>query len=231
MVILGAFFAIDAAAALALALTMTLEKGWLTVGLALMVPGIAWIAGRRPFPVLRWLTAAVVVVVLLRVGWQPLVVGREPGIFCAGAPTTCRHGLPMPPRCCFAVLLAFLEIRHAMTGGDVYRASSGLAEVALQVSAGLAIAIGLEHLRQRTQSIVHNAGALIIAVLVLLAIVLGLLLAKNPVFTGEPVGGAFINLVLLGYALPATLTVALGFQARRSWPQGYTGLRAPSRSR
>ena len=245
MVISGAFFAIGAAAALVLALTMTLEKGWLTVGLALMVPGIAWIASRRPFPVLRWLTAAVVLLVLLRVGWQPLIVGRDLGstpifnwlLYGYGVPAGAfwfaghllrRRADDVPARIAdaaallFAVLLAFLEIRHAMTGGDVYRASSGLAEVALQVSAGLAIAIGLEHLRQRTQSVIHNAGALIIAVLVLLAIVLGLLLAKNPAFTGEPVGGAFINLILLGYALPATLTVALAFQARRSWPQGYS---------
>ena len=36
-----AIFATGAIAALALALTFALEKGWLTVGLALMVPGIA----------------------------------------------------------------------------------------------------------------------------------------------------------------------------------------------
>src|ERR1700741_1584558 len=79
MAISGAIFAIGATAALALALTMALEKGWLTIGLALMVPGIAWIAGRRPFPVLRWLAGAVVVLVLLRIAWQPLIVGRDPG--------------------------------------------------------------------------------------------------------------------------------------------------------
>ena len=37
----GAIFATGAVAALALALTMALERGWLTIGLALMVPGIA----------------------------------------------------------------------------------------------------------------------------------------------------------------------------------------------
>src|SRR5262249_38357693 len=39
----GALFATGAVAALALALTMALAKGWLTIGLALMVPGIAWV--------------------------------------------------------------------------------------------------------------------------------------------------------------------------------------------
>ena len=53
----GAIFATGAVAALALALTMALDKGWLTVALALMVPGIAWIAEKRPLPALRWLAA------------------------------------------------------------------------------------------------------------------------------------------------------------------------------
>src|SRR5262249_41454102 len=44
----GALFATGAVAALALALTMALERGWLTVGLALMVPGIAWVSLHRP---------------------------------------------------------------------------------------------------------------------------------------------------------------------------------------
>jgi len=48
----GALFATGAVAALALALTMALEKGWLTVVLALMVPGIAWVSDKRPLPAL-----------------------------------------------------------------------------------------------------------------------------------------------------------------------------------
>ena len=59
-------FATGTVAALALALTFSLEKGWLTVALALMVPGIAWIANERPLPMLRWLAAAATVLVLAR---------------------------------------------------------------------------------------------------------------------------------------------------------------------
>ncbi|MGH6804024.1 MAG: DUF2339 domain-containing protein, partial [Methyloceanibacter sp.] len=40
----GAIFATGAIASLALALSLALEKGWLTIALALMVPGIAWVA-------------------------------------------------------------------------------------------------------------------------------------------------------------------------------------------
>ena len=44
-----------------------------------MVPGIAWIAGRRPLPMLRWAAAAVVVLVILRIGWEPRIVGSDVG--------------------------------------------------------------------------------------------------------------------------------------------------------
>ena len=56
----------------------------------------------------------------------------------------------------FGVLLAFLEVRHYMTGGNMFRASSGLNEIALHVNVGLAMTIGLEWLRQRTHSVIHN---------------------------------------------------------------------------
>jgi uncharacterized membrane protein len=244
-----AIFATGTVAALALALTMTLEKGWLTIGLALMVPGIAWVSEKRPLPALRWLAAAILVLVLGRIAWQPLIVGSNVGttpifnwlLYGYGIPAAAfwlaghllrRRADDVPGRMAdsaallFAVLLAFLEIRHYMTGGNVYRNSSGLAEVALQVSVGLAMVIGLERLRQYTHSAVHNVGAIIIAALTLAGIVLGLLLANNPLFTAEPVGGRFINLILLGYALPAAMTAAHALQTRNSRPKGYSAVAA-----
>jgi uncharacterized membrane protein len=126
----------------------------------------------------------------------------------------------------FTVLLVFLEIRHAMNGGDVYAANSGLAELALQVSAGLAIAIGLEWLRVRTGNIVHDVGALIVAGITLVAIVIGLAFAENPLETGAPVGGRFLNLILLGYGLPAVLAIGLALVTRRTRPMAYRAVSA-----
>jgi uncharacterized membrane protein len=245
----GAIFATGAVAALALALTMTLEKGWLTIALALMVPGIAWIADKRPFAPLRWLAAAALVLVLGRIAWQPLIVGADVGTtpifnwllygygipaasFWLGGHLLRRRADDVPSRMAdsaallFTVLLAFLEIRHYMTGGDIYRNSSGLAEVALQVSVGLVMVIGLERLRLYTRSAVQNVGALVLAALTLAGIVLGLLLANNPLFTNEPIGGRFINLILLGYALPAALTAALALLTRGLRPQAYSTIAA-----
>ncbi len=240
----AALYATGTVAALALALTFSLEKGWLTVALALMVPGIAWIANERPFAMLRWLAAAAVVLVLARIGWEPRIVGANVGTtpifnwllygygipaiaFWVGGHLLRKRGDDQPCRMVesaailFTVLTAFLEIRHYMNGGDIYRHTSALGELALQVCTGLAMTIGLEHVRHRTGSAVHNAGAIVLAALTFGAIVLGLWMTCNPLFTGEPVGSAFINLILLGYGIPAVLAIVLAMRTRDVRPPPY----------
>ena len=241
----GAIFATGAVAALALALTMALERGWLTIALALMVPGVAWVSLRRPLPALRTLIGVLVVLVLARVAWDPRIVGDAVGatpifnwiLYGYGVPLAAfwlggyllrRRADDGPARLCdsaallFAVLLVFLEIRHYITSGDLYQISSTLTEIALHVSAGLAMTTGLEWLRQRTMSVVHDVGALIIAGLTLVAIVFGLGLIGNPMLWPRPVGGPFFNLILLGYALPAVLTVVLALTTWGLRPRGYS---------
>jgi uncharacterized membrane protein len=241
----GAILATGCVAALSLALTMALEKGWLTIGLALIVPGVAWISLQRPLPALRLLAAILVGLVLARVAWEPRIVGSVVQttpifnwiLYGYGVPTAAfwlaGHLLRQraddgPARTCdaaallFGVLLVFLEIRHYITGGDVYRVSSTLTEIALQVSAGLAITIGLEWQRQRTRSVIHDVGALIVAAVTLIAIVFGLGLFGNPMLRPRPVGGAFFNLILLGYAIPSGLAVVLALMTRELRPRGYS---------
>ena len=238
----SAIFATGAVAALALALTLVLERGWLTVALALMVPGIAWVSDKRPLPALRVLAAVIGVLVLARIGWEPRIVGDGVGtrpifnwlLYGYGIPAAAfwlgghllrRRGDDAPARMVDAgailltVLLAFLEIRHFINGGDVYRDASSLAEIGLQVCVGLAMTIGLERLRLRSRSVVHDVGALVIAALTMAAIVVGLGMIANPFFTGEPVGGRFVNLILLGYGLPAVLTAILALVSRGRRPK------------
>ncbi len=240
----AALFAVGSVASLALALTLALQRGWLTIALALMVPGIAWVAERRPLPMLRWLAAIVGVCVLARIGWEPRIVGSQVGttpifnwlLYGYGVPALAfwvggwllrKHADDVPSRMIdslallFTVLLAFLEIRHYINAGDVYRPSAGLTEVALQVAVGLAMTIGLERVRLGTQNVVHDVGAIIIATLTLITIVLGLVIVQNPVITGQPVGGPVFNLILLGYGLPAVLTIALALVARATRPMPY----------
>jgi uncharacterized membrane protein len=111
----------------------------------------------------------------------------------------------------FTVLLAFMEIRHAVYGGDVTHAISSLAEFALEACAMLAMAIGLERLRLRTGSIVHNVGSVLITVLAGLIGIFGLLVLENPMLSSVRLDGSFINLLLLAYAMPAVLMLLLSY--------------------
>ena len=245
----AAIFATGAIAALALALTFALEKGWLTVALALMVPGTAYVAEKRPLPWLRWLCAVLVGLVMVRIGREPRIVGAEVGsapifnwlLYGYGVPALAfwtagwllrRRADDIPARVTdaaailFTVLTAFLQIRHYVNSGDLYYPSAGLTEVALQVCVGLAIAIGLERLHARTHSIVHDVGAQIVAAGALAAIVFGLAMIENPWLTGVDVGGLFWNLILLGYGLPAILAATLGLITRQTRPELYRAIAA-----
>ena len=229
-----ALFATGALGALALALTFALEKGWLTIALSLMSLGTAWISMQRPIPFLRSLSAILAGIVVLRIGYEPRIVGDAVGTtpvfnwllwgygipalsFWTASTLLRRRGDDAPLRTVesaailFTVLLAFLEIRHAVNGGDVYRYTAGLTETALQVCVALAMAIGLERLRIRSGSIVHNISAVLLTAFAGLASVFGLLLLDNPVIWPIDVGGVFINRILLGYAMPAMLMLLLSY--------------------
>jgi uncharacterized membrane protein len=230
-----ALFATGALGALALALTFALEKGWLTIALALMSMGTAWISMQRPIPFLRSLAAILAAIVVVRTGYEPRIVGDAVGttpifnwlLWGYGVPALSfwtasvflrrRRGDDAPQRAVesaailFTVLLAFMEIRHAVNGGNVYRDTAGLTEIALQVCTALAMAIGLERLRIRTGSIIHNISAVLLTAFAGLAGVFGLLFLENPMIWTEDVGGVFINLILLGYAMPAVLALLLSY--------------------
>ncbi len=232
--IAAALFATGTLGALALALTFALEKGWLTIALALMSAGTAWVATQRPIPFLRWLAAILAAIVVARIGYEPRIAGDAIGstiifnwlLWGYGVPAlsfwTAGHllrkrGDDVPLRMIeaaavlFTVLLAFMEIRHAVNGGRVYANIAGLTEVALQVCVALAMAIGLERLRIRSRSIVHDVAAVLLTIFAGLATLFGLLGLDNPMIWRIDVGGVVINLLLLGYALPAGLMLTLSY--------------------
>lgn len=237
----SAIFACGAVASLALALTFALERGWLTVALALMVPGIAYIADKRPLPMLRQLCIVLTILVMVRIAIDPRIVGDDVGktpilnwlLWGYGVPALSfwiagiilrKRGDDYASRCVdaaaitFTALTAMLEIRHLMNDGDIYNPSAGLGETGLQVSTGLAMTIGLEHVRARTHSIVHDIGARIIGTLSFIGILISFGVYTNPMFTGEPVGGMVFNTILLGYGIPAILMAILARQIRDTRP-------------
>jgi uncharacterized membrane protein len=236
-----AIFASGTVASLALAFTFALERGWLTVALALMVPGIAFVADKRPLPMLRQLCIVLVGLVIARILWDPRIVGDDVGTtpivnwllwgygvpalaFWIGAAILRRRGDDLASRSVesaaitFTVLSVMLQIRHLMNDGDIYRPSASLAEIGLQVSTLLAMTIGLEHVRARTRNIVHDVAARILGAFAFLGALISLGIHFNPVVTGEPVGGVFLNALLLGYGIPAVLMAVLARMIRETRP-------------
>jgi len=239
-----ALFATATLAALALALTFALDKGWLTIALALMSLGTAWIAMQRPIPFLRMLAAILAGIVVLRTGYEPRIVGDEVGttlifnwlLWGYGGPALSFWGASIflrrrsddaPLRAVeaaailFTVLLAFMEIRHAVNGGDVYAVVPSLVEFALDVCVALAMGTGLERLRLRSHSIVHNYAAILLTAFAALVSLGGLLLLENPLVWRINVGDAIVNRLLLAYALPAVLMLLLSYAVAGQRPKPY----------
>src|SRR5207302_1436494 len=166
-----ALFATGTLAALALALTFALEKGWLTIALALMSAGTAWISTQRPIAFLRTLAAILAGIVVLRIGYEPRIVGQAVG-------TT--------------------PIFNWLLWG-----------------------YGIPAASFRTGSVIHNAGAILLTAFAGLTAVFGLLMLENPILWYIDVGGAVINLLLLGYALPAVLALLLSYAVAGRRPVRY----------
>jgi uncharacterized membrane protein len=83
------------------------------------------------------------------------------------------------------------------------------------------MAIGLERLRLRSGSIVHDVGAILLTTFAGLGSLFGLLGLENPMLWSENVGGSVINLLLLGYALPAVLALLLSYAMAGRRPAAY----------
>ena len=110
----------------------------------------------------------------------------------------------------FTVLLAFMEIRHAVNGGDVYRVTPSLVEVRAAGlrraghgdRAGAAAAAHRQHRAQcrRGRCSRHSPASSACS---------GCCCWRTRCSGTIDVGGAFINLLLLAYALPAVLMLLL----------------------
>ncbi|MEC9367908.1 MAG: DUF2339 domain-containing protein, partial [Pseudomonadota bacterium] len=226
-------YAAAAVVALALAMTIYLEDGWLTIALALICPGLGWVASHRPVPGLRYLAGAIAAVVMARLAWNPLiaesVIGATPifnwllygygvpAIAFAAASAMFRREtddrvvqlLEAASILCVVVLTG-LEIRHLLNEGDVHSPIFGLWEQSIHTIALLGLAIGLQRLYDRTGREVVEKAAMVLGMVGLAAILLGHLVVFNPLSTNESIGtGRVFNLVFLGYLVPAILCAVL----------------------
>ncbi|MGE0611424.1 MAG: DUF2339 domain-containing protein [Hyphomicrobiales bacterium] len=235
-------YAAAAVIALALACTMALDKGWLTIALALICPGLGWVALNRPVPGLRYLAAGMAAAVMARLAWDPLIAGDAVGetpvfnwlLYGYGVPALAFAAASVMFRrqkddrvvqileaasILCAVVLIGLQIRHLLNEGDVYSPIFGLWEQSIHTIALLGLAVGLQRLYDRTGRVVVEKAAAILGIAGLAAILLGHLLLFNPLFTNESVGtGLVFNLVFLGYLVPALLCGVLYYMSRGRHP-------------
>jgi uncharacterized membrane protein len=223
-----------ALAALALGVVFVLDRGKLTVALALAAFGAAIVESRLSIPALRWAVAGLGLVVAGRLAYEPRIVGADLGatpilnwlLFGYGVPAVAfglaarvmrrASGEDLPVQIAqalsvmFSALLFFFEIRHALNDGDPYAKGSGLIEQGLFATTSLGFSLVLTRLDTMRASPVFRFASLVFGVISALVSIVGLGLIKNPYFSGEAIeGGLFFNAILLSYGLPAVLAVAL----------------------
>lgn len=221
-----------ALAGLALGAAFILRDAWLTVALAWTVTATAYVHRFLPYASLRAVALALAAAAIVRLSGNPFVLWYplpEGGWFWYGyglsiaAFLTARHlfGERLTPllrtvleggALSFLVLVVSLQIRLWAGDGPLDRLDYGLLEQGLNSVWWLGLGLFLFVRAGRVANPVVHQGWRILAGVGTGQVVIGHLLASNPLFTGDAVGEtAIINLLFLLYALPAGL--AAGFAA------------------
>ncbi|BBF92185.1 DUF2339 domain-containing protein [Blastochloris tepida] len=243
-------FATACLATLALGATMILERGWLTVALALVALAAAHVAASRPYPFLRWVAGAFGALLLGRIAWDPAIMGSDVGAtpvfnwllwgygvpalaMALGARQLRRQRDDIPARLfesaaiLFVCLLVTFEIRHALHAGNIYAARIGLVEAGLQVSAWAVIAATLERMAAATGSRLRAAAAVAITLVALIGAWVMLGITENPLFSGKMIEPRFLlNSLLPGYAAPAVAFLLLHVATRARQPASWRAMLA-----
>ena len=221
-------FAAAAIAALAFALTVSLDRGYLTVALALAALGTAYVATLRDIPLLRYAVTALGVMVLARVVWDPRIMGNDVGATPIFNWLLIGYGVPAASfltsarlletrrqdsaaafadalGILFAGLLAFFEIRHLTNGGNVLHAGFGHVEAGLMTLVALGFSLALARLNSNRSNVIFEAASLVFGAGGVALAAFGLALSANPLFSGEWVGGR----VIFSSLMPAYLVPGL----------------------
>ncbi len=233
-----------AIAALALALTFALDRGALTVALALAGLGAAYVAVRIDVPALRLAVGALGLIVLARLIWEPRVVGADLGVlpvfnwllygygvpalaFGAAAVLLRRQRDDTVVALCqalalvFSALLVFWQIRHYLGSGDPLRVTSDHVEMGLLAMSAMGFAYVIHSLGLRRLGLVMETATHAFAAASLAIIVAGLGLTFNPLLSDELVNGGTL---VLGYLLPAIGATALTRLVRPDRPRWYSAI-------
>jgi uncharacterized membrane protein len=234
-----------AIAALAFALAVSLERGYLTVALALAALGTAYVATLRDIPLLRHAVTALGVIVLGRLAWDPRIMGSGVGTtpffnwlllgygvpalsFAYAARLLERRGSDLSVRIAdslaiaFAALLAFFEVRHLTNNGDVYHPGVGHIEAGMLTLLALIMSFVLARFNLRKSNPVFDIASIVIGAGSIFFAAFGLLFGANPLFNGDMVGGTTVFSSLLpAYLMPGIAALFVARHARAFRPEWY----------
>ncbi|CUX25617.1 conserved membrane hypothetical protein [Agrobacterium deltaense Zutra 3/1] len=245
ILVLGSF------AAFALCLH-TLTEGLATTMLLSVIGFIYVLASRyRNWDVLPWVMAVASVAVLGRIAWEPTIVGPQnlgtTPVFNALLPG---YGIPALLAVASAWLLRdwpgvraknFLQaiasvmgllavailIRHAMNGGTLDDSVPTLGEQSIYTLLTIGFSGVLMTLDLKSPSPVFRYGSMIAGVIAVINVLTMHFFTLNPYFTGENTGSIpFLNLLLIGYLLPALAYGGLAYYARGKRPPPYVSMLA-----
>ncbi|WP_168208003.1 DUF2339 domain-containing protein [Agrobacterium sp. T29] len=245
ILVLGSF------AAFALCLH-TLTQGLATTVLLSVIGFVYVLATRyRNWDVLPWVMAVASVAVLGRIAWEPTIVGPQnlgtTPVFNALLPG---YGIPALLAVASAWLLRdwpgvraknFLQaiasvmgllavailIRHAMNGGTLDDSVPTLGEQSIYTLLTIGFSGVLMTLDLKSPSPVFRYGSMIAGVIAVINVLTMHFFTLNPYFTGENTGSIpFLNLLLIGYLLPALAYGGLAYYARGKRPPPYVSMLA-----
>ncbi|MCZ7463377.1 DUF2339 domain-containing protein [Rhizobium rhizogenes] len=245
ILVLGSF------AAFALSLH-TLTEGLATTVLLSVIGFVYVLASRyRNWDVLPWVMAVASVAVLGRIAWEPTIVGPQnlgtTPVFNALLPS---YGIPALLAVASAWLLRdwpgvraknFLQaiasvmgllavailIRHAMNGGTLDNSVPTLGEQSIYTLLTIGFSGVLMTLDLKSPSPVFRYGSMIAGVIAVINVLTMHFFTLNPYFTGENTGRIpVLNLLLIGYLLPALAYGGLAYYARGKRPPPYVSMLA-----
>ena len=211
-----------------LAATFALGDAWLTVAIALHLPVLGWTHGRLDLKVLRPVALIVAAIVLVRLAFNPYLLGYPIGptpifnwlLYGYGLPALAfvvatkqfgsraddlLVGVLEAGSALFVALLLTFELRHALYGRiDAPLADLGkdaLSPLLWLSLGGFALWLG----ERRARPVLRWSGVILFG-LATVQVVVWQVLARSPLLSAAPVGETMIfDVLTLAYLLPAVL--------------------------
>lgn len=235
-------------------LVHTLTSGLATTVL-IPVIGFAYVVATRQvrWAALPWSMALASMFVLGRIAWEPTIVGPQnlgttplfnallpgygiPALLAIASAWLLRDWPGLRVRnflqaiaSLMALLAVAILVRHAMNGGVLTETVPTLGEQSIYTLITIGLSGVLMTLDLKSPSPVFRYGSILAGIIAMFNVLVAHFVALNPYFTGESTGPwPFINLLLIGYLLPALAYGGLSWYARGKRPPIYVTLLALS---